>query len=373
MSIIRERTLFHVEHVAIVVFCILAYISIYFSAHKELAVYEATMLFRSAVLFFYILFQFVPRGTNSEGSTWNFLRYSAFLIVFSAVMQSGISITQFFSQSSINLQSIGESILDTNIPGVAEISINSEKYLRSYGTFLHPNILGGYLVFSLLFFIFSWKEKMFHVEQPVYLIIFATILLSIVFSFSKSAFLSIILALFILCSTWNKWKIVPRGTSIKNTGIILIVLLITCVFLFLIFIQDRQFLFQSVEERILQVYRSMEHIKNRFIIGQGIGQTVYILSENSTLSPWELQPPHNIYILIYLQLGLFGVTIFLFIIFRLIYNVPRGTPFGRISLSLLSSLLFIGLFDHYFWDIYVGQNLLWISMALASGSRHLTK
>ena len=43
-----------------------------------------------------------------------------------------------------------ESIISPNIPGVAKLIFNGHVYIRSYGLFPHPNILGGFLVFSII-------------------------------------------------------------------------------------------------------------------------------------------------------------------------------------------------------------------------------
>lgn len=91
------------------------------------------------------------------------LYLSLIVIAFSGFLQSLIAIYQFIVQRSVFASPIlakitGESIIGTQIPGVAKIVVDSEKIIRAYGTFPHPNILGGFLIFTLLITIYLYLE-----------------------------------------------------------------------------------------------------------------------------------------------------------------------------------------------------------------------
>src|SRR5579872_3309083 len=60
--------------------------------------------------------------------------------------------------------------------------------LRPYGTFSHPNVLAGYLVFSMCFLIFA-KNNLFNKRVLFKYIIAAIAALGIVVSLSRSAFI----------------------------------------------------------------------------------------------------------------------------------------------------------------------------------------
>jgi hypothetical protein len=84
-------------------------------------------------------------------------------MVFSGFLQSLIAIYQFISQHSVFTSQIlakitGESVIGSQIPGVAKIIIDGEKIIRAYGTFPHPNILGGFLIFTLLITVYLYLE-----------------------------------------------------------------------------------------------------------------------------------------------------------------------------------------------------------------------
>src|SRR3990172_2239052 len=120
--------------------------------------------------------QNVPRGTFiskllgyfSQCSTWNILQITLTIAIISGFFQSIVAILQFISQKSLGLTILGESIFNAHDPGIAKIVINGDVFIRSYGFFPHPNILGGFLALSLLItmvYPLIFKSKMFHVEQ----------------------------------------------------------------------------------------------------------------------------------------------------------------------------------------------------------------
>jgi len=88
---------------------------------------------------------------------------SLFILAFSGFLQSLIAIYQFIAQHSafsspILAKITGESIISPQILGVAKILIDNDKIIRAYGTFPHPNVLGGFLIFTILITIYLYLE-----------------------------------------------------------------------------------------------------------------------------------------------------------------------------------------------------------------------
>jgi len=129
----------------------------------------------------------VPRGTITTirwSTGWNnFLK----LIVFLGLIESLIGIIQFIIQHSIGLTLLKESVISPSIPGVAKLILGGQKYIRAYGLFPHPNILGGFLLFSIIITLL-YKKQLFH-ACPVH---------------SN-------------CSTWNNWSAFGVEQSAKQT------------------------------------------------------------------------------------------------------------------------------------------------------------
>ena len=97
------------------------------------------------------------------------------------------------------------------------------------------------------------------------------------------------------------------------------------------------------------------------------------LSEN--FEWWQLQPVHNVYLLILAENGLLGfIAFFIFILY--ILNQVRKVNFkqksnyyiNQILIIALSSVLFslfvIMLFDHYSWDIQQGALCFFVILGL---------
>jgi len=130
---------------------------------------------------------------------------------------------------------------------------------------------------------------------------------------------------------------------------------------------------QSLEERTLYQQVSYETISDHPLGGVGIGQFVlnsYKLNPN--LESWQYQPVHNVYLLIFSELGIVGFISFLLLLaFGLSKFLAQRTvinPYYVLTDSVLRciilSFLLISSFDHYFWDIKIGLLIFLIPVIL---------
>ncbi len=144
------------------------------------------------------------------------LDYCLVAISVSGFLQSIIAIYQFLFQKSLFGSSIlhkltGEAILSADTLGAAKIIYDGEKILRAYGTFPHPNLLGGFLILTIGISIYNilynrqpimssiiYKNTLLKMSQVYLGSIFWILIISIQFyalviSFSRSAWLAFIL------------------------------------------------------------------------------------------------------------------------------------------------------------------------------------
>jgi hypothetical protein len=164
----------------------LSFLSILWSQNVSIAIFRSIKLLEFYLLYIYIIFRIVPRGTiftspnpspyKGEGGSEHSLplnnqnvprgTFDAFfwIIILSGLIQAIIGIIQFFLQKSIGLFWLRESLISPDILGVAKVILNGEKYVRAYGLMPHPNVLGGFLLFSVII-TFSYK-KLFHACPP---------------------------------------------------------------------------------------------------------------------------------------------------------------------------------------------------------------
>jgi len=390
-----------------------SFTSIFWSNNTTIALFRSTKLLEFYFLYLFIII-IVPRET--------ILKNLFKILISIGLIDSIIGIWQFTIQHSAGLFYLKESSIGSEINGVAKLIFSGEKIIRAYGLFPHPNILGGFLLISLI--ISLTYTKLFHVEQKVTaklkIIIFIQII-ALILTFSKSAIIGLLISLLYIYLT----HFVPRGTKFahikfklsklyKNVsrGTINIrrYILISLIFLisaYFIHPTTSSFLFNSIDQRLIYLNVSRGTIVANPIFGVGMGQFVLNMQAytNQTLSSWQFQPVHNVFLLIWSELGLIGLLLFVWMLWKLfhveqtksnldikcstwnknhceVYEpsklVPRlsaeedGTFIDRAFMlvvfrGILLGFIFIMLFDHYLWDIQQGQIMLWLVLAIITG------
>ena len=523
----------------------LSFLSILWSQNLSIALFRSFKLLEFYLLYLYIIFRFVsklfharlpkncsapicdnnvPRppageaggtsinekqGSTSNCSTWNnFGRVEQFwaggtiwlffnIIIILGLFQAIIGIIQFFLQKSIDLFWLRESLISPEILGVAKVILNGEKYIRAYGLMTHPNVLGGFLLFSIV--ITLLYKKMFHMKHQlppsplqgdgqgvrlsdvprgtisekkissisncstwnnwIFRLILAIQILALILTFSKSAIIGLIIALICLsvparqknvpcgtlskeefypnsnCSTWNNSKIhLTQSLSLLRRKwlkmfhvehlklIILSVLIILVSIFFIIKPNLNSLFFNSLNERLFYLNVPYGTFESDLVLGIGAGQSVLMMQKfySQTLEFWQYQPIHNVFLLIFSELGLIGLGLFIWWLWKLFHMeqfensphpnlllikekelaplsfirrgaggevkiVPHGTIenndyilhnnniylssiiFSRYFQRILLGLIFIMLFDHYIWDIQQGSLLFWLTAGFVAG------
>lgn len=275
------------------------------------------------------------------------------------IFESMLAVFQYLNQGALQglFYFLGERSFNSNTPGVANASINGELILRSYGTFSHPNVLGGYLVASLAICTLFIKKinKLF-----VLTLIFA--LIGIFFSFSRTSVLALVI--FIICvfliSIYEKYKKGKLNQIItnKNLTIFIIALFIIIMFslsqfsqrVFSIDLQD-----ESISMRSKLIEQSIKMININPVFGVGVNNFFNNLDKEFN-SPSEIQPVHNIFLLIFAETGIIG---FMFLIALFIIAVKNIQGFITVLVILV-----LGTFDHYLFTQQQGQLLFTIIVSL---------
>jgi O-antigen ligase len=103
------------------------------------------------------------------------------------------------------------------------------------------------------------------------------------------------------------------------------------------------------------------------IFGVGLGNFTLVLQEyvNVKLQPWLIQPVHNIFLLVFNEIGALGgvsfIALFVYLFSRLLKRKDR---FSYVLMSLWAFIIVVGLFDHYFISLYQGNVLFWLYVGL---------
>lgn len=236
------------------------------------------------------------------------LSYSVFIV-------SLLGIAQYLNDGSIGgvFYILGERLYQTGDPNIAPYP---------YSTFSHPNSFAGFLlVFGI--FLLQFKKK-FNIKYfwALFFLVGTNLILTNSLNIYITASLLILLKLF------------------KNN------------FNNLIFIDFSQ---RFVTHRLELIEASWKMIKSNFWFGVGLNNFIpnLVKVSNTFVNAWELQPVHNIFLLVFSETGIIGLLSFGYLLLA-----------GLTTNSLpLIAVLFSGLSDHYWLTLQ--QNMLLFVYVLA--------
>ncbi len=262
--------------------------------------------------------------TNNQRSLILFLFFFVSLAI-----QLFIGIFQFIRGRDLGLQILGESNLLSGTISTSFMSTSFGLFLRSYGTFPHPNVLGGYaLVIAILGYLFFFSKK-----KSYYFILLLTSGLLVLLSFSRTAIL-----LYVILFVFSIYE------SLKGK-------MFSVLPLFLNRFININLGETSIVDRVNLLKASWEIFKNNWFIGVGNSNFIaslggFNLTTNGGLS--LLQPVHNIFALIFVEHGLIGGLYTL--IFLGYLKVKESVSYlmnkGLFIYSIFVIVL-IGMLDHY--------------------------
>jgi len=303
-------------------------------------------------LFFYL------RSSLSKIKLYKSLK----IIVFTGLIQSLIALGQYLDQSSLGLKYLGESLISPSLNGVAKIDLLGQKLIRAYGTFAHPNILACFLLLTLYIAIHLSlkKERGFIFSLPV-------LTLGLILTFSRAVlFTGAVSLVFFFVHKLFKEK---NKSLILKTAFILCLSFSVFFLTFLPYLTERFNLNQeqqSVSLRLFYNQASYRIIKQSPLLGVGLGNFILKLKDfYPEIENWQIQPVHNIYLLIASEAGLISFVFFIAFLFAFLKKHFRPSIFS----FLLFSFLFIGLFDHFFITINQGILMFWLALSLLSSKK----
>lgn len=359
--------------------------NILLSVSPSLALYKWIKVLEFVFIVFYVY------KNNSSSFVYSFIGLLGFSIIYS----SFIAIGQFVNQGSIGgmLYWLGERTFSSETPGIAQIVLNGQLFLRPYATFPHPNALAGYTL-VVLTLLAEQGRTLNPIINRVGPYAIALGLITILLSFSRSVWvigLGVIFFMFL-----KKIKI----DSVITT-------FITSVFIGLLLVRlslgvgggyplfspnEESFL---VREQLMQA--SIDMIQHAPLIGVGLGNFIPALPLYSDipLRANTLQPVHNIYLLIASETGVIGLVVFVGIILKVMsievrrqktenrkedrrqkgesknifsFSFPFSNSVFRLQSSVLPlallEILLLGLTDHYFITLQQTQLLFAIIIGL---------
>lgn len=410
------------------IFIICGLISTLISNFVKLALYHVIKLIEFGLLFFYLI-----KNIN----TIKKIIFTLFCFIGTGFIQAILGILQYLKQNSLGLKMLGEVDLSPTIQNVAKIVVNGQKLIRAYGTFPHSNVLAGFLFVAIVFtfvfiililhqrsFLANFSQKttdvprgtffmpfirfsVFHVEHfklfglnmpnfivslPFFIFVFCILFLGLLLTFSRTAWFVLIISLaffvfflsFLLPNFIKSIVYFFRSVKLSQLSSIfaLILFIILCVVIFWPQIFARTATFDqygdvTISGRLFYDQIAFQMIQNYPIFGIGPGLFVVKMADFMAVKPswWQLQPVHNIYLLILSEFGFLGFSVFLMFLCYILVQVRKVSLstsgnfyIAQVIFIALSSIflgfLIIMFFDHYLWTIQQGSLIFWLVLGL---------
>lgn len=295
------------------------------------------------------------------------------------VVQSVVGVEQALQQSSLGLGAWGEYALNPDWNGVSVVTAAGERWLRAYGLSDHPNILGGCLAFGLIL-IAAWYCGARDRWRPLALGVFTVGSLGLFFTYSRSAWLALVVGLALVCV----WLLRTRssGVTIRWLGMLVATLVVISPFLW----QNAEHLgvrlgwgdsfeavpqeVQSLGERAVLNQAANQLFSVNALTGVGLGALPTAMSYSFPDFPVDYQPAHFVLVDVAAEIGIFGA---------LFYGLTLVAPWLALGINrrrldfspalvgasaLLAAVALIGFFDYYTWLLVPGRLWAWFAWGL---------
>lgn len=373
----RERIVYHVlrikygaTEVAMILLVAWVGISIVWAPDPLLAGYFFLKLLLGAGIFF------VTRSLDPLS-----IKKVVFTLLLAGVLQSGIGIAQFLSQQSWNSTLLGMSAHESWQAGSSVLKIEFGRFLRAYGTFPHPNMLGGFLVvvfvLGVAYQVLRMKEigRGYRITRIVGLLI---VFLGLILTFSRTAWIGAVVSLCVLGGLvfWQKERDARRHFS----NALLVFLLAGGVFSTIL----SPYIFPrfdgatieregSVSERVQSFYDAKTVMdQTPLFFGTGAGNfTERLLYFEGSRPVWTLQPVHNVLVLVLAEIGVIGLFLWFLFLGTILLSWKRYLTLQKsqsvrvifaIALLALVPSLFL---DHWLWSSHFGLFFLFLLLGLS--------
>jgi len=274
-------------------------------------------------------------------------------LVAASVFQLVLAMLQFTSRGSLQgvFYFFGERFFTMSSPGIATASLNGREILRPYGTFSHPNSLGGFFVLIYAFSLealHTMKEKASSAIRMGLIILGAIASLLVFLSFSKAA-IGTFLCITIVSGLFEfVQKPVKKATTCIPCMLSRIVIPLVLGFLFF---QAKGDVY-SLDKRFLLITQSLVLFQQYPIFGVGFGNHLYLQAQFPTpYAEFFLQPVHNIFLLILVQGGL---------VFTALFSWLTIQQISKRRILIFIAIVLTGLVDHYWLSLI--QNMLLIGV-----------
>lgn len=298
----------------------------------------------------------------------------ALVLVASGTVQAVLAISQFLTQMVFRSTLLGMAQQFPGTLGVQVVEGGFGRVLRAYGSLPHPNILGGFLVVSIIATAMLYLQHRTYPGRAFIALSLALQSVGLWASFSRQAWLALGIVLCVLTVyTFLTTKSFPRAFLMAMLYIAIPFVLFTAAFPQLVGtrVQATERLeARSLTEREQYTQDAASIIRDNWIYGVGLhNYTATLYGQDDAREGYEYQPVHNIFLLVLSELGIFGLLAFTGLIISTFYSTNPHNPWQLGWRLSLLALIVVGCFDHYLWTLSVGMLLFWCILALSEHTK----
>ncbi|MEW6610213.1 MAG: O-antigen ligase family protein [Patescibacteria group bacterium] len=304
--------------------------------------------------------------------------YAAFVVAM--VISSGFGAAQFIMQDDlVSSKWLGVAPQEASTLGVSVVEAAGGRWLRAHGTMPHPNSLGGFAALALAFFLALRTTSMGVREQSnpflewcrsIFLNIAPIILIAgVIMSVSRTAILACIGVVgFFL------WRVLPKVSIPLRKGVVAftlggaLIIFLALPALSVRFLALGRLEVLSFTKRAAAFTEALVVFRDHWVTGTGLGGITVAMRERFPALPiWDVQPVHNIPLLILIELGVGGVILLGlgWFIFVKIQN-PKSKIQNKFQiqnykcarmLPVVACYTVLAILDHYLWTLPAGLYL----------------
>lgn len=298
---------------------------------------------------------------SSQRERWLLLGFGL-----AALLHALLALAQSIKGTAIGLTELGELVW----PADNLFNFGAGQLFRAYALTVHPNNLAGYLMlalFALLMLVHHQQRKGHRIWWllPPFMIVLAGLLSTISRTVIAAAVLTLPLALLKLVNL----RRIPRQRSV-----VIGVLLLVGIALGLLAVTDIeagvlarfQRLLSNPEGALDRVFFEFDDttpiIQQTHPRGTGMGNLMIAIGQRRAGADELLLPAHNAYWIIWAELGVPGVTLYLLACISVVLRIRPANNAGLVIWgSAFLAVCLANLFDYYFWgDLRSHTMVFWL-------------
>lgn len=304
---------------------------------------------------------------------WSLRRWINYVLI-GLLVPAIIGVGQFASQTASGNKWLGLAAHRPSDLGVSVVEATNGfgqitgRWLRAYGSFDQPNILGAVMALAILLVLISWRRATSNLGRSFLLLATGLWLLALLFSWSRAAYLAVIFGW--LVALWLGWR------DVKQRKFLLVFLLAIAAWSVLWLWPFRDLSHsrltgqtrlekKSLTERAAGYQQAIQLMRPNLWFGVGLNNYTATLSQQSKeVEPaWVYQPVHNSIALIIVEVGIFGG---LWFIIGLLALARRAQQNRQTVWPIVVGVIWLMLLDHWWWSLHGGLALFWLLAAILS-------